>query len=528
MDSNKIAVIVSHPIGSHASSTMATVADLECPEGFHVDVIEIFDAVSTAAAYNEGMRSSDAKYKIYIRDGCRILRFDILREVISVFQSNPLIGILGTSGTKSIPTDALCLNSGRRIGQVHRGKSGEKNAGLQITDPYTTVMAVDPYFIATQYDIPWREDLFRGDCFWETAQCMEFKRKGYHAAVIGYPFASVEVPSDDYDWTPSDQAIFLDEYSGDIYPLVSIIIPTYNRPRYFQEALESVLRQTYRNLDIFITDDSDNTLTKELIQPYLERDNRITYEYHPGIGAEGNWENAMAYDHPDAQYVNWLMDDDLFHTNKISKMMNFFLEQDGLSLVTSYRQLIDGEGDPLPDIDATKPICEKDTRFSGESIGKALLESGLNFIGELSTVLFRKDCLKDHRLGWTGQEGKYLVPDFPVWLQLLTKGDMFYIREPLSCFRSHDGNSGNDIRNLTAVQIGFGLELRYAWENRIFLTDAVSYETAILSWMQEMAVCFYQAKEQGLVYPDLDVLAQQGIRFLEDLRNCLRNGAALS
>lgn len=67
--------------------------------------------------------------------------------------------------------------------------------------------------------------------------------------------------------------------SGGREPLVSVVIPTYSRPGYFRQALDSVLAQTYRNLDIFITDNSKDERTKLLMEEYLAKDSRIKYEY---------------------------------------------------------------------------------------------------------------------------------------------------------------------------------------------------------------------------------------------------------
>ncbi|MBQ3442757.1 MAG: glycosyltransferase [Selenomonadaceae bacterium] len=93
--------------------------------------------------------------------------------------------------------------------------------------------------------------------------------------------------NDNYPAPKSGQQAFLKEYSADIFPLVSIIIPIFERPHYFKLALESVLNQTYLNLDIMITDNSNNDETEKLMQPYLKKDKRIKY-YHHGDFDRGN------------------------------------------------------------------------------------------------------------------------------------------------------------------------------------------------------------------------------------------------
>ncbi|MGM2833869.1 glycosyltransferase family 2 protein, partial [Bacillus cereus group sp. Bce025] len=61
-------------------------------------------------------------------------------------------------------------------------------------------------------------------------------------------------------------------------PLVSILIPTYNRPHYFKIALESALAQTYSNIEIIVGDDSTNNETEKLIyRDYLHKHKHITY-----------------------------------------------------------------------------------------------------------------------------------------------------------------------------------------------------------------------------------------------------------
>ena len=103
-------------------------------------------------------------------------------------------------------------------------------------------------------------------------------------------------------------------------PLVSILIPTHNRPDYAELALKSALAQTYEEIEIVINDNSDDTLTRERFAPYIERHKNISYLYVPGCSAVDN--GKYCYDRSKGEYVNYLMDDDLFHPEKIRKMMS--------------------------------------------------------------------------------------------------------------------------------------------------------------------------------------------------------------
>ncbi|MGR5978988.1 glycosyltransferase family 2 protein [Bacillus cereus] len=87
-------------------------------------------------------------------------------------------------------------------------------------------------------------------------------------------------------------------------PLVSILIPTYNRPTYFEITLESAINQTYKNIEIIVTDDSTNNETYNCIQPYLKKYNNIFYYKNSTvIGGPHNFINA--YEKSNGEYVNF-------------------------------------------------------------------------------------------------------------------------------------------------------------------------------------------------------------------------------
>ena len=76
--------------------------------------------------------------------------------------------------------------------------------------------------------------------------------------------------------------------------LVSVCIPTYNGAPFLQEALDSVSQQTYRNIEVIISDDASNDKTLEIIQDFKAKASFPVSIYHhepKGIGA--NWNNCI-------------------------------------------------------------------------------------------------------------------------------------------------------------------------------------------------------------------------------------------
>ena len=145
------------------------------------------------------------------------------------------------------------------------------------------------------------------------------------------------------------------------HPLVSILIPAYNRPHTLKIAIESVLNQTYPNIEIIICDDSTDDRVKEMLVPYLESYSFIKYYKNEKNLLVKNWHKC--FNLASGEYINYLMDDDVFHEEKIEKMIYFFNEFDNITLVTSYRQTINESGEFLPPIWATTRAIMKKQEY---------------------------------------------------------------------------------------------------------------------------------------------------------------------
>lgn len=512
IEEKKIAVIIYVQDEDDYKICAESLWELSCPAGYGIEVIPVVKAASRGMAYQAGMETSDAKYKVYIDSAAWIVSERLLTEMVDIFLHHPEIGILGLSGTEIIPPNAPFWVSPARLGKWS-DKDGTEHEFGAFDEPFREVQALDMYFLMTQYDVPWRTDLFNDDLFLCAAQSIEFKRQGYKACVVKQEGTWLAYARSDVNASLSANEHFLNEYSKDLFPLVTILIPTHCRPEYFKIALDSVLAQTYRNLDIFITDDSPDNRTEELLQPYLAKYSQIRYEHHRDFTAVQNGERAISQIHPDAEYVNWLMDDDVFMPEKIAEMVSCYLFNPGVTLVTSYRRLIDADGNVLPDRDNTASIASKTMRFPGKFMGNQTLTQIGNWIGEPTTALIPKKNLKNGKMGWTGLEGQYLaLGDVATWLNLLEQGDLIYITKPLSQFRQHPGQDQKNFGTAFLVMICWAIEIRYAWERKVFLETEWDLRTAIFNWIKAAAnnISAYQD-----VNPELSPEEEYDLRILE-------------
>lgn len=154
---------------------------LSIPEGYEVDILTITDAESMTAGYNAGMQKSNAKYKVYLHQDVFIVYKDFLVNLLEVF-SDRSIGLVGIVGTPKLPDHAV-MWYGDRVGRIYTSNVVQAGISLMGGNGLCEVEAVDGLLMATQYDIPWREDLFTGWDFYDISQSFEFRRKGYRVVV---------------------------------------------------------------------------------------------------------------------------------------------------------------------------------------------------------------------------------------------------------------------------------------------------------------------------------------------------------
>lgn len=198
MNEKKICFIMCVNNDAYEQEQMRYLSRLVLPEGYEMDILSVRDALSMTSGYNEGMRASDAKYKIYMHQDVFIVNENFISDLLEVFEDKQ-VGMVGMVGAPHLPENCIMWN-GPRVGKLYFNmiyQSGESVIG-EIEGKYQEVEAIDGLLMATQYDIPWREDLFDKWDFYDLSQSAEFLKAGY----------KVVVPNQTHPWCIHDDGFF--------------------------------------------------------------------------------------------------------------------------------------------------------------------------------------------------------------------------------------------------------------------------------------------------------------------------------
>lgn len=169
----------------YAQECIYYIRHLAVPEGMEITILTVEDAASLTSAYNEAMCSSQAKYKVYLHHDTFIVNPYFISDCLAVFAQDERIGMLGNIGVVSMPASGVMWD-GNRYGMLYEQHIYETELLARPVNSeakYMQVEAIDGFLMVTQYDIPWREDLFTGWDFYDCSQSMEFIRNGYKVVV---------------------------------------------------------------------------------------------------------------------------------------------------------------------------------------------------------------------------------------------------------------------------------------------------------------------------------------------------------
>lgn len=197
-------------------------------------------------------------------------------------------------------------------------------------------------------------------------------------------------------------------------PLVSVIIPVYNRFELAKEAVSSVLGQTFRNLELIIVDDGSTDMTP-ILATYFRDDTRVKYIRINHSGMPGFVRNK-GVETAKGKYLAFLDSDDLWMDSKLKKQVDF-LEKNSAIKVVHTREAWVRNG---------KTISQ--AGFNHRRFGDIFSDALVKCIIGPSTVLIETNLYRELR-GF--RDDLEIAEDYELWLRLANSNSIGYIDEAL-------------------------------------------------------------------------------------------------
>ena len=231
-----------------------------------------------------------------------------------------------------------------------------------------------------------------------------------------------------------------------IEPLVSVVIVTYNSAKYVIETLESVKNQSYKNIELVISDDCSKDNTVKICKKWIKENKDrfantkiVTVEKNTGVSANCN----RSIQNASSEWVKFMAGDDLFLPNCIEDNMEYVNQNKDATVLFSYiynfsdKFNLNNKYERYP-INFPKNLMDKS--FSALDQYKKLLIS--DRITYTPSYFFNKKAV----LSVGGyDESLKILEDYPMWLKLTKSGIKLHFMEKVTvAYRRHESNLNNN------------------------------------------------------------------------------------
>ncbi len=205
--------------------------------------------------------------------------------------------------------------------------------------------------------------------------------------------------------------------------IVSVIIPAYNRGRYIRQTVESVLNQTYTNIELIVVDDGSTDGTRDILEGYGDR---ITLLDHEGRQNRGQSASInLGLDRIRGKYLAILDSDDYWEPNKIEIQAGYLQRYQEVGLVYGNGTAVSGKGEFMYNI--YTPMHREESKPE-----KVLLDC---YFSLPSNALIRTSLLK--KAGYF-DETLRAGQDHDMAIRIAEVARLAYIDKPLFHYRRHD------------------------------------------------------------------------------------------
>jgi len=231
-------------------------------------------------------------------------------------------------------------------------------------------------------------------------------------------------------------------------PLVSICVPTYNSAKYLKECLDSIVKQTYLNKEIIVSDNASTDETEKIVKEYVEKYKVKYYRNDKNIGAEANFTRCVEL--ATGKFIAIFHADDLYLPDIIQKQVQIFQENPSIGAVFTRASFINNLGKIIGESNLPVELRNKKIYHFSEIFLSILCS--LNFLVCPSAVV-------------RGEIYKELVPfnekkfgtsaNLDMWLIILEKYPIAISKEKLMNHRISDTHGSFQLRYLRTEKADF-------------------------------------------------------------------------
>ncbi|MHA6280394.1 glycosyltransferase family 2 protein [Salinimicrobium sp. CAU 1759] len=227
-------------------------------------------------------------------------------------------------------------------------------------------------------------------------------------------------------------------------PLVTVITPSYNHVDYIEQAIESVARQTYKNIEYFIVDDGSTDGTHELFVKLKKEYPQFIFEVHKENRGHIRFSETVAK--ANGKYICWLSSDDWYLPEKIEKQVNLIE-----SLPEDYGVVYSGGLRYFMDTKTYREPATNKMMRRGRILKELLTEP---FFIYPITPMVKKECFDYYSFS-----PKYRAEGEAIYFKIAMRYKFDYVDEPLVVMRDHSGNIGKEIHTMLEDNINARKEL---------------------------------------------------------------------
>lgn len=222
-------------------------------------------------------------------------------------------------------------------------------------------------------------------------------------------------------------------------PLISIIIPTYNRAHLISETLDSILSQSYKNWECIVVDDGSTDNTADVLTTYIKKDNRIQYHERPKERIKGpNSCRNYGFELSKGEYIKWFDSDDCMDVNLLENQMKVINEK--VECVVCKVAYYDFENNKIL----------KENKIYSDNLIEDYLIGNITFY--ISGPLWKKSFLDKQTELF--DESITNLDDWDFNLRMLyNRPSIVYINESLIRYRIHNASLSHEISKLNFQEI---------------------------------------------------------------------------